>query len=433
MAGFADLGLRPALLEALEEQGFSAPLPIQSKAIPPLLAGRDLVAIAETGSGKTYAYGLPMIQRLKILEEEQGRWTERGRPRGLVITPTRELADQVSRALKKLAHKDRLRIRCLTGGGERKSHRQELAAPLDILVATGGRLLRFVEQGLVKLEAVRFLVLDEADQLFEMGFVQELERVLSLIAAERQLACFSATLPRGVRHLVKERFAEAEILQTGGAHKPVSSLSFHQVQLSSRQKFEELMGSLKRLNGRGLVFVNSRARCKELAERLEKRAVVVCQLHADLERAERTRSLRRFREDDGLVMVCTELAARGLDIPEVNWIVNYDMPRAPALYLHRIGRTARAGRSGLVIDFVTDRDKELVEKLRRRRVSKGAFELDEPVSSYRGKRGGPPGEKRGNANRRKGEHPKGREERASERGGRRGGPQRGKGRGKHRS
>lgn len=379
--GFAELGLRSSLLESLEKGSFHAPLEIQELCIPEVLAGEDVVGISETGSGKTLAYALPMLHRIKALEEEKGVLGEKASPYGLVLAPTRELADQITRVLKTFAHKTRLRVRMIAGGVKRSRNSDDLKSAFELLVSTPGRLMRFVDQGRLKLDQVRVLVLDEADQLFEMGFLQELDSILGKVHEDRQLMMFSATLPKAVKQLIKDRFGEAKILQSKRAHKPVDSVSIRQIQVSPDLKFEELCTSLNHLKGKGFIFTNSKGRCADVAKRLGEVGKGVCLLHAGLDVGERKKQLKAFSSSEGLILVCTDLAARGLDFVDVGWIVNYDMPKIPAHYLHRIGRAARLGRNGRVVDLVTSRDSEMIEKLRRRRVTKGQFALDESLQN----------------------------------------------------
>lgn len=379
---FKELGLRESLLSSLAEHEFHTPLEIQERCIPLILAGKDIVGLAETGSGKTLAYGLPLLQRVKEHEDSYGMHTHAGAPIGLALAPTRELAEQVSKVLKSMAHATKVRVRSVMGGTKRAQSSKAIAGAFEILVCTPGRLLSLMEAKKIKLDFCSFLVLDEADQLFEMGFLKDLDSILEAMASQKQLLMFSATLPKAVRALIQERFAEAEVIQSRAVHKPVDSLQVRQIQVSHRYKFEELCQQLDRLRGKGFVFTNSKGRCADVTAKLKElgQEQVAC-LHAGLERSERKDQLKSFREQ-GRVLVCTDLAARGLDIEDLNWIINYDMPQAPAQYLHRIGRTARTGRKGLVIDLVTPSDAAMIQKLRDRRVRKTQFQLDESPNQW---------------------------------------------------
>jgi ATP-dependent RNA helicase RhlE len=402
---FESLGLRPSLLTSLERAGFTAPLEVQSLCIPKILARQALVAVAETGSGKTLAYGLPVMQLVKEREERAGRNEDERAPRALILTPTRELADQVTRVLKSFAHETRMRIRSLAGGVDRARQRRDLGGGCEILVATPGRLKRFMEQGRVSLAKVSQMVLDEADVLLEMGFLKEIEEIIGAAPAACQKLMFTATLPAAIEKVVAARFDGAEVLRTRAAHKPVDALEVKQVQVSPKRKLDELLSCLQRArpDDKVLVFANTKDRCARVAEGLAKLGEGLCVLHAGLEGADRRAQLKRFRSDRGRVLVSTDLAARGLDIAEITWVINYDMPRVPAHYLHRVGRTARVGRRGRVTDFVTPADGEMIETLRQRRVRKAPFELRESPGQVRGRSpdaGGPrrgPGGRRGGA------------------------------------
>lgn len=378
------LELRPSLLRSMRAQELQTPLEIQQKAIPLALGGRNLVAIAETGSGKTLAYGLPLMDRVKRYEEERGETDLRGSPLGLVMCPTRELADQVVRVLKDLAHETRLRVRGIYGGVPRARNRRDLEGALEILVSTPGRLERFCGEGMLNLSEVRWLVLDEADHLFEAGFQDELNTVLDRIHEDHRLWLFSATLPRQLERILGERFPDAETVRSRAAHKPVESVRTRQVQVSPKFKFEELIVALPGLRGpKGLIFANTKDRCAELAKRLRGQLENIFELHAGLDAVDRRKQLKAFREAPEGALVCTDVAARGLDIPDVTWIVNYDMPPSAAPYLHRIGRTARIGRRGEVLDFITPRDRALMETLRDRKVRRSQFKLDETEGEVR--------------------------------------------------
>lgn len=376
-ATFEQLGLRSSLTETMTAEGFAAPLEIQRRAIPKILAGLDVVGVSETGSGKTLAYGLAVFHRLKKSEELGHREKRQGRPQALIVTPTRELALQVSGVLKTLAHDTRLRVRLLIGGVERKRQRDSFAKAFEILVSTPGRLLRFAEEGRLHLSSVRMLVLDEADHLFEMGFLQELNSLLKRVPDTRQMLLFSATLPKPVEKILGERLKSPEIIRTKAAHKPVKNLRIEQLQVSNQFKKDELNRVLDRLKGRGLVFANSKARCQETAKHLHHLGHPIASLHSGLRGPERLKEIKRFRSGKARILVASDIAARGLDIDNVAWIVNFDLPKNPTQYLHRIGRTARVGQKGRVINFVTHRDAKMVRLLREHRVRKAPFELRE--------------------------------------------------------
>lgn len=386
---FHELGLQEALCAGLAEQSITEPLEVQRLAIPLLLRGENLVAIAETGSGKTLAYALPLFQRLREIEASEGACQWASAPRGLIMTPTRELSAQVFGVLKGLSHAARLRVRQLMGGTERSKNRRDLSGAFDILVATPGRLQKFIEARQLSLSDLRLLVLDEADQLFAMGFLQELEAVLAAIPQTPQLALTSATLPSTVKTIIQGRFEKVEIVQSRAAHKPVASLRREQIQVSPKFKREELIRVLGELQGRGYIFCNSKARCDELADHLAGLGFAVARLHSELTGPERSKEFERFRSGEARLLVGTDLAARGLDVMDASFIINFDMPKEASQYLHRTGRVGRLGQRGQAIDLVSHFDQALVEALRVQRVRKSPFELKEAPGKAIKTRGGP--------------------------------------------
>ena len=364
MNSFADLNLLSTLQETLVEKNLTTPTEIQAQAVPALLAGRSVVGVAETGSGKTLTYALPILHRLKTLELDGNPIKVYGEPRAIVVVPTRELGEQVAKAFKPFTHTTRLRVRSLLGGTTMEVAKRSLQGAFEVLVATPGRLIKMMEAGLVTLGDVRTLVLDEADQMVDHGFLPDVRRIVKKCPSDRQLALFSATLPPAVEKLVAELFTEAEVIRSQGSHSVVASLTTTNQKVVDGKRFPLLESVLgKKVQGGTILFTNTREQCDKLAEELEEAGWPCVVYRGEMDKAERRRNLKSFRDGEVALLISTDLASRGLDVEHVGRVINYHLPRQMENYLHRVGRTARAGRSGLVVNFVTERDAPLVSKL----------------------------------------------------------------------
>jgi len=364
MNSFADLALLPTLRETLAEKNLTIPTDIQAQTMPALLAGRSVVGVAETGSGKTIAYALPILHRLKTLELQGKPVTVYGEPRAIVVVPTRELGEQVAKAFKPFTHTTRLRVRSLLGGTTMEQAKRSLQGPFEVLVATPGRLIKMMEAGLVTLGDVRTLVLDEADQMLDHGFLPDVRRIVKDCPPERQLAMFSATVPPAVEKLIADLFADAEVIRSLGSHRVVASLTTTQETVVGGKRFPLLERLLdKKVEGGTILFTNTREQCDKLAGELEEAGWPCVVYRGEMDKMERRRNLKAFREGDVALLISTDLASRGLDVEHVGRVINYHMPQQMENYLHRVGRTARAGRPGLVVNFVTERDAPLVSEL----------------------------------------------------------------------
>jgi superfamily II DNA/RNA helicase len=364
MNSFADLALLPTLRETLVEKNLTIPTDIQAQTVPALLAGRSVVGVAETGSGKTLAYALPILHKLKTLELQGKPVTVYGEPRAIVVVPTRELGEQVAKAFKPFTHTTRLRVRSLLGGTTMEQAKRSLQGPFEVLVATPGRLIKMMEAGLVTLGDVRTLVLDEADQMLDHGFLPDVRRIVKDCPPERQLAMFSATVPPAVEKLIADLFADAEVIRSLGSHRVVPSLTTTQETVVGGKRFPLLERLLdKKVEGGTILFTNTREQCDKLAGELEEAGWPCVVYRGEMDKMERRRNLKAFREGDVALLISTDLASRGLDVEHVGRVINYHMPQQMENYLHRVGRTARAGRPGLVVNFVTERDAPLVSKL----------------------------------------------------------------------
>jgi len=364
MNSFADLNLLSTLQETLVEKNLTTPTEIQAQAVPALLAGRSVVGVAETGSGKTLTYALPILHRLKTLELGGNPIKVYGEPRAIVVVPTRELGEQVAKAFKPFTHTTRLRVRSLLGGTTMEVAKRSLQGAFEVLVATPGRLIKMMDAGLVTLGDVRTLVLDEADQMVDHGFLPDVRRIVKKCPADRQRALFSATLPPAVEKLVAELFTEAEVIRSQGSHRVVASLTTTNQKVVDGKRFpllESLLG--KKVQGGTILFTNTREQCDKLAEELKDAGWPCVVYRGEMDKAERRRNLKSFRDGEVALLISTDLASRGLDVEHVGRVINYHLPRQMENYLHRVGRTARAGRPGLVVNFITERDAPLVSKL----------------------------------------------------------------------
>lgn len=390
---FAELGLNAPLLDALEALGFETPTAIQAQAIPAVLAGDDVVAQAQTGSGKTLAFALPLLQRLELA----------GPVQVLVLCPTRELAQQVAHSFTQAgaALRPRLAVLAAIGGVDVDKQVRALARGVQVVVATPGRLLDLVERGALDLSTLRALVLDEADKLLDVGFGEELERLTSQVPTARQTLLFSATLPQRVQALSKHLLSspqrivvDAPTLAADGVHQRV-------VQVPAVQRRMALQHMLETHDwAQVMVFVATQRGCDNLSRKLRVSGTNALNLHGGLEQRERNYALTHFRSGAARVLVTTDIAARGIDVPKLAAVVNFDLPRSTADYIHRIGRTARAGETGTAVSFV-DHDSEphmkLIEKRNRLRLDREqlpGFELAPKAPHRANKTGGIKGKRK---------------------------------------
>ncbi|WAT14953.1 DEAD/DEAH box helicase [Xanthomonas fragariae] len=370
---FAHLSLSPQLQPffdtVLVRAGHHTPTPIQQQAIPPMLQGRDLIAMAQTGSGKTLAYALPLLQQCCLAPD-----TAPCVLGTLVLVPTRELAAQVEDTLRQLAAHlpRRLKIVAATGGSSINPQLLALRGGADIVVATPGRLLDLVDHNALRLSDVATLVLDEADRLLELGFGAELDRILALLPAQRQSVLFSATFPPGIASLAKRRLRDPLRITVAATPEAAPAIAQHAIAVDAGQR-TQLLRHLLQEHGWShvLVFVASRHTAEKVAEKLTKTGINAQPLHGALSQVRRERTLQAFKQHDVQVLVATDLAGRGIDIQALPAVLNYDLPRSTVDYTHRIGRTARAGASGIAISFVTAENQQqwrLIEKRQRSRV-----------------------------------------------------------------
>ncbi|MET0893970.1 MAG: DEAD/DEAH box helicase [Pseudoxanthomonas sp.] len=385
---FSSLGFSPELLSllqrALQEKGYAAPTPIQLQAIPVILLGHDLLACAQTGSGKTAAFALPLLQQFAQASAAPPR-----RVRSLVLVPTRELAAQVGDTFTQFARHlaPRIKIAVLTGGVSINPQMIDLRWGADIVVATPGRLLDLVDNNALSLAHVGTLVLDEADRLLDLGFEEELRRVLCLLPAQRQTLLFSATFPPAIETLAATLLHDPRRIQVQAQSVAAPDIQQRAIEVDPAQRTQLLKHLLLQEGwNRALVFVATKHAAEVVAEKLAKGGIPAEALHGELSQGRRTRVLREFKQEQEhvRVLVATDLAARGIDIAQLPVVVNYDLPRSTNDYTHRIGRTGRAGGSGTAISFIsaaTQAHFRLIEKRERLRVPRERVAGFEPVET----------------------------------------------------
>jgi ATP-dependent RNA helicase RhlE len=345
---FADLGLAPALLRSLADEGYTTPTPIQAEAIPHVLAGRDLFGCAQTGTGKTAAFALPLIQRLRA----DNRKPAPRRCRTLVLAPTRELAAQIHESFVAYGRHARLSAAVIYGGVGQHPQARAMMHGVDVLVATPGRLLDLVNQRLVDLRGVEFLVLDEADRMLDMGFIHDMRRIVALLPADRQTLFFSATLPTAVRELADTMLQDALEVKTTPRSTPAETVEQSVFFVPKREKKPLLIRLLQEeATGRVIVFARTKHGADKLQRDLTKAGITTAAIHGNKSQAQRERALAAFKSPQPPVLIATDIAARGIDVDEVAHVINYELPHEPETYVHRIGRTGRAGQTGAAVSF----------------------------------------------------------------------------------
>ena len=359
--------LLPTLVAGLEAQGITTPTEIQARTLGPLLAGASLIGVSETGSGKTLAFALPVLHQLKSLELHGSSVTDGGRPRAVVVVPARELGEQVSRELKKLTHTTRVRVRTALGGSAKQVSRQNVKGAHEVLVATPGRLVKLLDAGSVVLSDVRVLVFDEADQVLDPGFLPVAKRLLDECPDDVQRVLFSATVPDAVDRIVEELFETPPLrVETSGSGGLVATLRTENVAVPYGNRQDLLYEVLsEEPDAATLLFVNTREQCDRVSHWLDQQDIEHLTYRGEMGRVTRRANLALFRDGPVNILLATDLAGRGLDIERVTRVINVHLPRDIDNYLHRAGRTARAGRTGTVVNFVTERDAPLMAKVRQ--------------------------------------------------------------------
>src|SRR6059058_4434239 len=360
---FSHLGLSDKVLAAVVATGYTTPTPIQEQAIPHVLARRDVLGIAQTGTGKTAAFVLPMITML-----EQGRARAR-MPRTLILEPTRELAAQVQEAFIKYGAKHKLTVALIIGGVSFDDQDTKLMRGVDVLIATPGRLLDHFERGRLLLTGVELLVIDEADRMLDMGFIPDIERICKLVPFTRQTLFFTATMPPEIRRITETFLHNPEKIEV--SRPATTAVGVAQFQVSVGREPQEKRETLRRLLRdakdlqNAIIFCNRKREVALLYKSLQKHGFSVGALHGDMEQSARTAALDQFRKGEIPLLVASDVAARGLDIPAVSHVFNFDVPHHPDDYVHRIGRTGRAGRSGAALTIVAPHDGKAVTAIEK--------------------------------------------------------------------
>ncbi|MBE3070469.1 MAG: DEAD/DEAH box helicase [Planctomycetes bacterium] len=330
--------------------GYETPTPIQAEALSPALEGKDVIGLAQTGTGKTAAFALPIIHRLH----------QRMELGALVLAPTRELAQQIVGVFRELGRSTGSRVACIVGGMPMEDDWKALSSWPNVLVATPGRLIDHLEQKTVSLNEIEIFVIDEADRMHDMGFIPQIRRIIAHLPKERQTLMFTATMPADVERIVRQNMRDPLKIQVGPASRPVERAEQQLFLLDEEQKTSLLVDLLRQEDGRVLVFLKTKRGVDRLARRIQGRCARVTRLHGDREQAERDEAMGGFREGKYRVLIATDIAARGLDVADIEHVINYDFPRAPEDYVHRIGRTARLAASGKATSFVTPADRKAV-------------------------------------------------------------------------
>jgi ATP-dependent RNA helicase RhlE len=359
---FTDLGLAEPLLRALADAEYTTPTPIQKQAIPALLAGRDLLGLAQTGTGKTAAFTLPILQRLMTGHEQR-----RGKTvRALIVAPTRELAIQIHDSVRAYGRHLHLRSTVLVGGVAQGPQQKALAAGVDVLVATPGRLLDHMSQGNVRLDSVSHLVLDEADRMLDMGFIRDIRKIIAALPKKRHSMLFSATMPADVEELGAFILHQPMRIDVSPPKRTAENIDQRVYFVPAGDKRALLASMLKdKAFQRVLVFTRTKHVANRVAEYLDKSGFAADAIHGNKSQGARQRALARFKSGEARVLVATDIAARGIDIDEITHVINYELPNEPESYVHRIGRTARAGQSGIAIAFCDPAENAFLRDIER--------------------------------------------------------------------
>ncbi len=357
MTRFSDLGLSEEILRALDELGYSDPTPIQEQAIPELLAGRDVIGQAQTGTGKTAAFGLPMLQYL-----DPGS----GETQGLVLTPTRELCIQVTQALRAYAEHLDVEVIAVFGGQAVRTQQSRLRDGAHIVVATVGRTLDLISRGSLDLASARYVVLDEADEMLDLGFIEDVERILRICPAGRQTSLFSATIPPPIERLADRYMYDPTTIRVTPKQLTVDAIEQAYVEVPARGKVERLIEVLRAEEPeQAIIFCRTKIGTSRLDDALRARGMQVKALHGDLSQGQRDGVMLAFKDHRLRLLAATDVAARGLDIEHVTHVINYDVPDVTESYIHRIGRTGRVGRTGRAITFVTEKQRPEIDRIER--------------------------------------------------------------------
>jgi len=357
MARFQELGLAPEIQQALEELGYEEPSPIQEKAIPELLAGHDVIGQAQTGTGKTAAFGLPLLQGIDPGNDEV---------QAIVMTPTRELCIQVTQALRAYAEHLEVEIVAVFGGAPIKSQQSQLRAGAHVVVATVGRMMDLMSRHSLVLTAARYVVLDEADEMLDLGFIEDVEKILRMCPSGRQTALFSATMPPPIKHLAESYMYDPKTIKITPKKLTVDAIEQAFVEVPAREKSARLVELLRTEDPeQAIIFCRTKIGASKLERTLKDKGLDVKALHGDMSQGSRDGVMIAFKDHRVKLLVATDIAARGLDIEHVTHVINYDVPASSEVYVHRIGRTGRVGRTGRAITLVAPAQREEIERIER--------------------------------------------------------------------
>jgi ATP-dependent RNA helicase RhlE len=381
MKSFSELPLSAPLRSNLAKHGFVEPTPVQALAIEPALAGRDLVATAQTGTGKTLAFVLPILQILSELPKAAGSAAAGPRgateprgvtgPRGatglraIILSPTRELAMQIQDTFANMAAGTGIRASIAVGGLNERSQLQAIRNGSQVLIATPGRLSDFMGRNLVDLRAVRILVLDEADRMLDMGFLPTVKKIIAATPPDRQMLLFSATIQSSVKHLVETHVRNAVRVEAGDTSKPIEKIELHLYEVEQDRKLGLLQHMLDREQGSFLVFARTKHGADKLSKKLSRDGLKSTAIHGNRSQSQRTQALRGFQDGDFRVLVATDVASRGIHVEGIAHVVNYDLPQVPEDFIHRVGRTGRAGAGGTASTFATRSERSQISQIER--------------------------------------------------------------------
>src|SRR3954467_2544983 len=357
MATFAELGLSEPQLDALKHLGYEHPTPIQEQAIPALLEGRDVIGQAQTGTGKTAAFGLPLLEYIDVEDDEV---------QALVLTPTRELCIQVTQALRAYGQTKGVKVVAVFGGAPIRSQQAQLKEGAQVVVGTVGRVMDLMSRHSLMLTAARFVVLDEADEMLDLGFLEDVEMILSRCPSGRQTALFSATMPTEIKKLAEKGMYDPVTIKVRAATLTIDTVEQFFVEVPAREKPAALAQVLKAERPiQAIIFVRTKIGVDRLARALDGKGARVKALHGDMSQGSRDGVMIAFKDGRERLLVATDIAARGLDISGVSHVINYDIPNSPEVYVHRIGRTGRVGRSGRAITLITPRQQKDLDAIRK--------------------------------------------------------------------
>jgi ATP-dependent RNA helicase RhlE len=358
MKSFSEFSLSAPLKSNLVKHGFTEPTPVQALAIGPALAGHDVVATAQTGTGKTLAFVLPIIDLI-------GKQPSRAGIRAVVLSPTRELAIQIHETFAKMAMGTGVRAAVAVGGLNERSQLQSIRKGAQVLIATPGRLYDFLSRQLIDLGGVRMLVLDEADRMLDMGFLPTIKRIMASMPSDRQTLFFSATIESSVKHLVEKHVRNAVRIEVGSTTKPIEKVELHLYEVEQDRKLGLLSKMLRQEEGSFLVFARTKRGADKLSKKLERDGVKAAAIHGDRSQSQRNLALRGFQQGTYRVLVATDVAARGIHVEGIAHVVNYDLPQVPEDFIHRVGRTGRAGARGKASTFATASERADIAHIER--------------------------------------------------------------------